>query len=196
MKKELNPDKPCSTREHIDSIDKPGFCVWCDAPLKCKVCGVSKGHASDCVMCGTARSRIAARDAEQLAAQLRAQTHDPDGKVKACSECGNLLPLHTTGCPRAPGRAQSVTILDPLRAAMLDIAIAIEDGGTLILTGPNSVVSPNDRQYGATLEDAGGELSANAYGLELSDVLVKLVSDWKRQQHLEQHQAEHDRALS
>jgi hypothetical protein len=38
----------CSDREHIDSIDKPGFCVWCDAPLRCPECGISKGHVRTC----------------------------------------------------------------------------------------------------------------------------------------------------
>jgi hypothetical protein len=30
--RESDGTKKCATREHVESIDKPGFCVWCDLP--------------------------------------------------------------------------------------------------------------------------------------------------------------------
>jgi len=30
--RESDGSRKCSTREHVESIDKPGFCVWCDLP--------------------------------------------------------------------------------------------------------------------------------------------------------------------
>ncbi len=80
--------------------------------------------------------------------------------------------------------------------AMCCVFEVIRNGGTLVLTGPNSIISPNDRQFGASLEDARGELAANAIGNELGDCLVGLVREWRRLELLDQHQAEHDRAQS
>lgn len=136
--------------------------------------------------------------ADELAAQLRQQTHDAQGNVRDCEHCGNLLPLHQPGCKLAPGRAPAfkLEMHGAEGDAMCCVFNVIRAGGTLVLTGPNSVISPNDRQFGATLEDARGELSANAIGNELGDCLVGLVREWRRLEQLDEHQAEHDRALS
>jgi len=76
--------------------------------------------------------------------------------------------------------------------AMACIFEAITQGATLILTGPNSVVSPSDSKYGATLEAASGDPDAHAMGNSLGDALVGLVRAWRRAAELEQHQVEHD----
>lgn len=124
---QLNPNKPCTTRDHVESIEQPGHCVWC-------------GH-----------------------------------------------PMHRDTTP-APAPAP-----DPTQVVLGTIFDAIGKGGTLVLTGPNSVVVPSDPKFGATLEPASGEWSANAYGNNLGETLVALVADWLRQQQNDQHQAEHDR---
>jgi hypothetical protein len=30
----MNQAKKCDTSEHIESIERPGFCVWCNAPMR------------------------------------------------------------------------------------------------------------------------------------------------------------------
>lgn len=30
---QLNTNKPCTTREHVESIEQPGHCVWCGHPM-------------------------------------------------------------------------------------------------------------------------------------------------------------------
>jgi len=168
-------------------------------PPRCSQCGREPPtHARHCPTLGTF-GPAAAELAEQLRAQPKLhECYDAHGNVKRCSECGNMMPLHNNGCSLAPGRAPAfkLEMHGAEGDAMCCIFNAVRAGGTLILTGPNSVISPNDRQFGATLEDDRGELSANAIGNELGDCLVGLVREWRRLEQLEQHQAEHDRALS
>lgn len=128
---QLNSNKPCTTRDHVESIEQPGHCVWC---------GV----------------------------QMHSDT----------------MPAPAPAPAPAP---------DPLQVVLGTIWNAIGKGGTLVLTGPNSVVSPGDSQFGATLEPASGEWSANAYGINLGETLVALVADWMRHEQDDAHQAEHDR---
>jgi len=128
---QLNQDKPCTSREHIESIEQPGHCVWCG------------------------------------------------------------LAMHRDTMPAPPPAAP-----DPAKVVLGTIFNVIGEGGTLVLTGPNSIVSPSDPKFAATLEPASGEFSADAYGNNLGETLVALVNDWLRQVQNEQHQAQHDRGKS
>jgi hypothetical protein len=103
----------CSDREHIESIDAPGHCVWCDAPLRCTECGVSQGHANNC-----ARARQAATTPPP----------PPSGDVWQCLKCG-VVQGHAPNCPRAgaaPWTPETLLqILSAFEAAELSAARAI-----------------------------------------------------------------------
>jgi hypothetical protein len=229
---QLNASKPCSSREHIDSIDKPGYCVWCDTPLKCKVCGVSKGHASSCPISAAQRRTlqdemratgelphgipagendpgwpegtpehiqrgdfIGPPDARQVAAVQATRPRQP-----GCTACGAVFGsnINCVACragARLVGGGQPHEGPELLQTghALLLVFDAIRAGATLVLTGPQSLVSPEDPKFGASLEDRSGEISANAYGNELTDTLVALATDWQKETQLAEHQAAHDK---
>ena len=154
--KQLNQAKPCTTRDHIESIERPGYCCWCDQP-----------------MAGFGLPKQASLARYPLAAFGAA----------GCPQCGNRSSVdrdHADDCKRRPSPPFRLEMHGAEGDAVACIFDAIRNGGTLVLTGPNSVVSPSDRQFGATLEDASGQRDANAVGNELGDVLVGLVRSWRR----------------
>ena len=122
-----------------------------------------------------------------------------DNDPPRCSQCGRLPPTHAKDCPKVAAGSITAIKLEMHGAegeAMICIFNAITEGATLILTGPNSVISPSDNKFGATLEDATGEIDANAYGTSLGDVLIGLVTEWRSKKQLAQHQAQHDSGVS
>ncbi len=124
--------------------------------------------------------------------------HDRDRPIDSapprCNQCGREPPTHANGCPKTTaGPVPTAPEHDPTKIVLGFIFNAVDAGGTLILTGPNSVVSPHDRMFGGTLEDASGDRSAHAYGATLGEVLVGLVASWQRSEQLDEHQATHDR---
>lgn len=45
---QAKPTRPCSSREHLESIDEPGHCVWCDAVMQCRFCSGIGEHSRTC----------------------------------------------------------------------------------------------------------------------------------------------------
>lgn len=173
---------PCSSREHIEDLDNPGFCLWCRSPMRrrdgwthvasraplgafgisgCPECGMRKppdnDHAARC-------SRRPSSEAGASFTPLRAARPHDHGVSLVCTACGAEFPEPCEpDCPRPPD-----TI-----AILLD-AVAV--GATLMLTGPDLL--SGDRNVAGQLESMSGATYANAEGTSIGPMLVELARRW------------------
>jgi hypothetical protein len=197
------PSKPCSSREHIDSIDKPGFCVWCDAPLKCDVCGVSKGHATSCPVragqlrtiqdellppwCGDCRCAHepgrCVGDEGLLAQPCKGHVSDPKNPG-ICKLCGAPCESRPRGIkPSEIGPLGNVVAADTTfvdfaatNASALSVLLRAVAYGAILTLGPGT----RRGDFAGTLEQAFDPRFAMAQGENLSVVLSTLAAKWER----------------
>jgi len=174
---------PCSSREHIEDMDRPGFCLWCREPMPIGPALTSTALAAgarreldlaaalpkrcrwDCpVPCPEHEPGELVHGNARIAPWPPRGTGRPVDVSLVCSACGAEFPdACAPDCPRPPD-----TI-----AVLLG---AVAGGATLMLTGPDLL--SGDRTIAATLESSSGASYASVEGIAIGPVLVELARRW------------------
>lgn len=137
------------------------------------------GHPAicDCSFHENARRAAATHPPEPCSSQL-------DNDPPRCSQCGRLPPLHAKHCPtitlaEVSRTAAALSELAGIGSDVCTLLAAVQEGATLVLTGPGSHDRRGAPRFGASLESADGAREAHAMGDDLPRLLGDLVKCWR-----------------